>query len=194
MAIGQARGQYSLIAFDIYTRRQVTARGLRGYAGVRYRMESAMFRPTLLLLVLFATSMLGCASMPNRDPLSIDVAGIDSLPGEGLEVRMAVRVRIQNPNATAIEYRGAALDLELNGRRLASGVSNELGMLDPYGEVVVTIPVTISAFNVARQLMGFIENPEPETVTFGIRGKLDGGLFSTYRFRDEGSLNLGGEL
>ena len=78
-----------------------------------------------------------CAALPNRDPLSIDVAGIEPLPGEGLELRLAVRVRIQNPNDTPIEYSGAALDLDLNGRKLASGVSDAIGTVPRYGEAVL---------------------------------------------------------
>lgn len=72
-------------------------------------------------LLLAAVILTGCASLPNRDPLVIDVAGIEPLPSEGLELRLAVRVRIQNPNDAPVEYTGAALSLDLNGRRLASG-------------------------------------------------------------------------
>jgi LEA14-like dessication related protein len=147
-----------------------------------------LIRSVALLLVLLVA---GCASLSSRDPLTIDVAGIDPLPSEGLELRLAVRVRIQNPNDATIDYTGAALDLELNGQRLASGVSGELGTVARYGESVLTIPVTISAFNVARQLMGFIDNRNPERVTIRISGKLDGGFLSTYRFSDEESIELG---
>lgn len=153
--------------------------------------ERPMPRVIVRLLPFLLVLVSACASLPNRDPLNIDVAGIEPLPSEGLELRLAVRVRIQNPNDIEIAYRGAALDLELNGRRLASGVSGDIGSVSRYGETVVTIPVTISAFNVARQLMVFIENPNPERVTFRIRGKLDGGIFATHRFTDEGSIELG---
>ena len=39
-----------------------------------------------------------CATLGNSDPLVIDVAGIEPLPGEGLELRLAVTLRVQNPN------------------------------------------------------------------------------------------------
>lgn len=100
-------------------------------------------------------------------------------------MRLAVTLRIRNPNDGGVEFSGAALDLSLNGRRLASGVSNAAGLVARYGETTVMIPVTISAFNVARQLMGFINDPDPSSVTFGIDGKLDTGLFGARRFSDE---------
>jgi hypothetical protein len=132
----------------------------------------------------------GCASLPEQDPLSIAVAGIEPLPGEGLELRLAIRVRIQNPNDTPIEYTGTALTLELNGRRLASGVSADVGTVPRYGESVLTIPVTISAFDMARQVLGFANATGEHDVRYRVRGKLEGGWFGTRRFSSEGMFEL----
>lgn len=146
------------------------------------------FLPILMLYGLFVSA---CSVLPQYDPLSIDVAGIDPLPSEGLELRLAVRIRIQNPNDSIIEYNGAALDLDLNGRRLASGVVDVLGTVPRYGETVLTVPVTISAFNVARQLVGLMgTGGAPSDISYRVRGKLEGGLFGTRRFSDEGSFAL----
>jgi LEA14-like dessication related protein len=132
----------------------------------------------------------GCASLPNTDPLTVDVAGIEPLPGEGLELRLAVRVRIQNPNDVAVEYSGAALSLDLNGRNLASGVSDATGTVPRYGEAVLTIPVTISALDMARQVLGFADVENQNEIPYRVRGKLEGGWFGTRRFTDEGTFTL----
>jgi LEA14-like dessication related protein len=132
----------------------------------------------------------GCASLPNADPLTVDVAGIEPLPGEGLELRLAVRVRIQNPNDVAVEYSGAALSLDLNGRNLASGVSDAAGTVPRYGEAVLTIPVTISALDMARQVFGFANAANQNEIAYRVRGKLEGGWFGTRRFTDEGTFTL----
>jgi hypothetical protein len=142
-------------------------------------------------LALLASCLAGCAALPNRDPLSIDVAGIEPLPSEGLELRLAVRVRIQNPNDTPVEYSGAALNLDFNGRKLASGVSDAIGTVPRYGEAVLEIPVTISALNMARQVIGFSNTrTERRDVSYTVRGKLEGGVFGTRRFTDEGTFEL----
>ena len=142
-------------------------------------------------LLLLAVCLSGCAALSNRDPLSIDVAGIEPLPGEGLELRLAVRVRIQNPNDTPIEYSGAALNLDFNGRKLASGVTDAMGTVPRYGEAVLEIPVTISALNMARQVIGFSNTRnEPRDVSYSVRGKLEAGVFGTRRFTDEGTFEL----
>ena len=140
--------------------------------------------------ILCSLSMISCVGLPNQDPLTINVAGIEPLPSEGLEMRLDVSIRITNPNDAAVEYSGAALDLYLNGRRLASGVSDITGTLPRYGEVILSVPVTISAFDVARQLIGFMTRENTNEFDYRVRGKLEGGFFGTRRFEDEGTINL----
>jgi hypothetical protein len=134
--------------------------------------------------------MVSCASLPNSDPLTIDVAGINPLPGEGLELRLQIDVRLQNPNDTPVDYSGAALDFFLNSRRVASGVSDVTGSLPRYGEVVLSIPVTLSSINVARLVFGIVRDENPEEFTYRVRGKREGGWFGTRRFEDEGVIEL----
>jgi hypothetical protein len=150
-------------------------------------------RTTTSILLLCSCVFAGCSTLPNRDPLSIDVAGIEPLPGEGLELRLAVRVRIQNPNDTAIDYSGAALNLQLNGHKLASGVSDAIGTVPRYGEAVLEIPVTISALSMARQVLGFVNKQDQRSVSYTVKGKLEGGVFGTRRFTDEGTFELPAE-
>jgi len=51
----------------------------------------------------------GCALLQPRDPLHVTVAGIEPLQGEGLELRMSVKLRVQNPNDAPLDYRGVAV-------------------------------------------------------------------------------------
>ena len=134
--------------------------------------------------------LVGCAALPNSDPLNVSVAGIEPLPTEGMELRLAVKVRVQNPNDSNIEYSGAALTLDLNGQKLASGVSNEVGTVERYGESVLTIPVTASMFTMVRQGLSFMTDATPDEISYAVKGKLEGGLFGTKRFRDEGTFTL----
>ncbi len=149
------------------------------------RVPSYLALLSVLLLVLS-----GCAAFSQRDPLNVQVAGIQPLPGEGLELRMNVKLRIQNPNDMALDYNGVALDLEVNGRRLASGVSDARGSVPRFGETVLSVPVTVSAFSAARQALGLAEHIGLDEVPYVLRGKLAGGLFGTQRFVEKGTLEL----
>ncbi|WP_404438519.1 LEA type 2 family protein [Stutzerimonas chloritidismutans] len=148
----------------------------------------------LLSVCLLALLVAGCAAFSQRDPLNVQVAGIQPLPGEGLELRMTVKLRVQNPNDVALEYNGVALDLEVNGRRLASGVSDARGSVPRFGETVLSVPMTISAFSAARQALGLAEHIGMDEVPYVLRGKLAGGLFGTQRFVEKGTLDLEGTL
>src|SRR5690606_5369081 len=128
-----------------------------------------------LLWPIVLVAMASCAGIPNRDPLNVSVAAIEPLPGEGMELNLAIRIRVQNPNDVPVSYSGAALWLDLNGRRLASGVTDSVGTVPRYGETVMTIPVTISAFDMARQVFGFVNDENPEEVRYRVRGKLEAG-------------------
>ncbi len=149
------------------------------------RIPSYLALLSVLLLVLS-----GCAAFSQRDPLNVQVAGIQPLPGEGLELRMNVKLRIQNPNDMALDYNGVALDLEVNGRRLASGVSDARGSVPRFGETVLSVPVTVSAFSAARQALVLAEHIGLDEVPYVLRGKLAGGLFGTQRFVEKGTLEL----
>ncbi len=143
---------------------------------------------SLVLLALIGLN--ACATWPNRDPLMIDVAGIESLPGEGMELRLLVKVRVQNPNDAAVEYSGVALTLDLNDIKLASGVSDDVGTVPRYGESVFEVPVTISAFDMARHVLALTNASERNDVSYRVEGKLQGGIFGTRRFIDEGIFQL----
>lgn len=144
----------------------------------------------LLCTMAAVLALTACALFPNRDPLNINVVGIDPLPGQGLEVRMAVRLRLQNPNETTIEYSGVALELDVNDRLLASGVSDQQGSIGRFSEVVLVVPVSVSAFAALRQAVGLTETGRLDNLPYTLRGKLAGGVFGTMRFEDSGTLSL----
>lgn len=143
-----------------------------------------------LLASLLMVTLSACALFPNRDPLNINVVGIEPLPGQGLEVRMAVKLRLQNPNETAIDYTGVALDLDVNGKLLASGVSDQQGTIGRFSEGVLVVPVSVSAFAALRQAVGLTQTQSLDNLPYTLRGKLAGGLFGTMRFSDSGVLSL----
>ncbi|MBL8351978.1 MAG: LEA type 2 family protein [Burkholderiaceae bacterium] len=132
----------------------------------------------------------GCETLGTRDPLHVSVAGVESLPGEGLELRFIVKLRIQNPNDAAVEYDGLALNLEVNGRDLASGVSDQKGVVPRFGESVLEVPMTVSAFAALRQALGLAQGAQISELPYALTGKLAGGMFGTVRFSHRGVLTL----
>ena len=149
-----------------------------------------MRRVHAVILSLLLLSLNACALFPNRDPVNINVVGLEPLPSQELEVRFAIKLRVQNPNETAIDYNGIALDLEVNGHSLASGVSDQSGSIPRFSEAIVTVPVSVSAFSVLRQTLGLSQTQSLDNLPYVLRGKLAGGLFGTMRFVERGTLDL----
>jgi LEA14-like dessication related protein len=150
-----------------------------------------MNRRLLLPWILLAGLVAGCATLPERDPPQITVAGVEPLQGEGLELRLLVKLRVQNPNDAPIDYNGASVQLQVFGKSFASGVSDAAGTVPRFGESVVSIPVTISMFAIARQAMSAMGTGKvPDRVPYELSGKLSGSLFSSVRFSSKGELEL----
>ncbi len=151
-------------------------------------------RSLALLLAAFLVSLVltGCASLVHREPVRINVVGLEPIPGEGMEMRFKVKLRVQNPNESAIDFDGLALDLDLNGRPFASGVSDRAGSVPRFGEALIEIPVSVSAIAVVRQALGVIEGVDggKAEVPYALRGRLAGGLLGGMRFSDSGTLKL----
>lgn len=145
---------------------------------------------TFALAAVMAFVLAACAAFPGRDPLRVELVGIEPIEGQGLELRLAVKLRVQNPNDGAVEFDGTALELEVNGKTLASGVSDQRGSVPRFGETVLVVPVSISAMNAVRQALVFTDGTTREAVPYMLRGKLAGGAFGAVRFTKEGSIAL----
>jgi len=134
----------------------------------------------------------GCASMQAKDPLQVTVAGVESIPGEGLELRMLVKLRVQNPNDDPLEFNGVAVEMNVQGRTFATGVSDAHGSVPRFGESVIEVPVTASAFRMARSAIGMMRGNGAgmQKISYELKGKLNGPGFSTVRFQNVGDFDL----
>lgn len=143
-----------------------------------------------LLMAAAILALGGCASLQRSDPLQVTVAGIEPLQGEGLELRMLVKLRIQNPNDAPLDYDGAYVKLDVLGKTFASGVSAETGRVPRFGESIVRVPVTVSMLRMVRQAIGMMDGKPVEKVTYEMSGKLNGPGFSIARFKSQGEIDL----
>jgi LEA14-like dessication related protein len=141
------------------------------------------------LKILMAFALSACSGL-QRDPLQVTVADIESLPGEGLEMRMLVKLRVQNPNDAPIEYNGVYLKLDVLDKPFATGVSDESGSVPRFGESIVSVPLTVSTLHVVLGAVGMLGGGPIEKVRYRMEGKLSGSAFSSTRFQADGELAL----
>jgi LEA14-like dessication related protein len=143
-----------------------------------------------VLLVAALVVLGGCASLPQKEPLQVTVAAIEPLQGEGLELRMLVRLRVQNPNDVPFEFDGVSVTLDVQGKTFATGVAGERGVVPRFGETVVAVPVTVSVLRMVRQVMGVLDGKPVDSIRYEMSGKLSGTGFSAARFRAQGEFEL----
>jgi LEA14-like dessication related protein len=146
----------------------------------------------IALLTLMALFLGGCALFQQSDPPQVTMAGIEPLPGEALELRMLLRLRVQNPNAAPIEYSGIYVTLDVQNKTFATGVSDERGTVAAFGESVISVPVTVSVLRMAHQFMGMLDGKPVDKIRYDMRGKLGRDSFRSLRFESQGEFMLPG--
>jgi LEA14-like dessication related protein len=159
-----------------------------------------MFRRSMfrgLLALPLALALAGCATLPQRDPPQITVAGVEPLPGQGMELRLLVKLRVQNPNDAPIDYDGVYVRLDVQDKAFATGVSDARGSVPRFGEALVEVPVTVSAFRMARQVVGAMGAMDAggqglDKIRYDLSGKFSGTGFSSVRFGSKGEFTLPG--
>jgi LEA14-like dessication related protein len=132
----------------------------------------------------------GCAGLQSREPIQVIMVAVEPLQGEGLELRMMVKLRIQNPNDFPLDFTGVSVQLDVQGKSFATGVSNVAGSVPRYGETIVNVPVSISVFRIARQAIGVMTNEYGGKLAYDMSGKLAGPAFNSVRFNSKGEFTL----
>ena len=146
--------------------------------------------PTRRALILALPALLaGCATLSMRDPVSVHVAGLEPMPGEGMEARFLLKLRVLNPNGEPVPYDGIYVSLDLGGTSIATGVSDREGILPRYGETLFEIPVSVSVIGMLRQALA-LAGGDGRRIPYALRGKLAGTGFGGLRFDTRGELEL----
>jgi len=146
-------------------------------------------RRSVLQWATVVATTAGCAAL-GRDPVQVQVVDVEPLDGEGMELRFLCKLRVQNPNDAPIDFNGIYVDLQVRGSSLATGVSDAAGTVPRFGEVVVGIPVTVSALNIVRQAIGLYTSSDRGRIDYVLKGKIGGPLFGSVRFESRGELTL----
>jgi LEA14-like dessication related protein len=140
--------------------------------------------------LLAVSALCSCATLSDQDPLQVTVAGIEPLEGEGLELRMMVKLRVLNPNDAPIDYNGAYVKLDVQDKTFATGASDTSGSVPRFGESVIDVPVTVSMLRMVRQLMGVVDGKPVDQIRYSMTGKLNRSTLGSLGFRSEGEIAL----
>jgi LEA14-like dessication related protein len=149
------------------------------------------FRTIVLSTLLVATTVTlgGCASFEAKDPVQVFMVGMEPLPSEGMELRFAAKLRVQNPNDELLEFDGVSIQVHLQGKKFATGVGPVTGSVPRFGETVIDVPVSVSLFRIANQVLSVANKDFNGKVTYEISGKLSRSGSSSVRFKSSGEID-----
>lgn len=151
---------------------------------------SRFARHCALLAAWSCLAMLGGCAGLRTDPVHINIVDLQPVAGQGMEMRFLVKLRVQNPNEEAISFDGVVVKLDVGDKPFATGVSSESGSIARFGEAVIGVPVSVSAFALVRQAFGIFDGEPGKNLPYTLSGRLAGGSFGGIRFHSKGTLDL----
>ncbi len=143
------------------------------------------------LLLLCTTLLVGCAGLTTKiDPPSVSLDSFTSLPSNGGGPRFEIKLRVQNPNEQSLDIAGISYSIELLGKEVVSGVTNEVPNIEGYSEEVVTLQANLKLFQLLRLLAELGQTPTDE-MTYRFAAKIDfRGMVPTQRVEQTGQITL----
>lgn len=136
----------------------------------------------------------GCAGLGKTlEPPRINLSNVQFQESKALETVLQIELRVFNTNEIPILVKGLDCDLELNGRRFATGVSQVDREIPAFGTATVPVTLYSSVVDVFRGIVGLHKQ---EKLKFGVSGRVhvEGGplMPRTIPFKAEEELALEG--
>ena len=146
-----------------------------------------------LLLLCLSVTLTACATLTgDLDPPQITIENVESLPDSGSTPRFLITLRIANPNKQALDIVGVSYSMELLGKELMEGVSNEIPRIEPYGEGEVKVVASLKLFQLLRLFASLGQEPT-ESIEYKVSAKIDfAGLIPTQRVEETGGIDFSG--
>lgn len=150
-----------------------------------------MKRRTLLAALLLPL-LGGCVGIALQDQLDASIAGFEPLEIGFFESRYAVKVRLLNPNDTAIPFQGVVIDMTLDNKPFARGVSDQTGVVPRFGEAVIAVNL-VGSRNLLQQFID-LATRDPKPLQYRLRGRLNTEGPGGVSFQSYGDLALPGSF
>lgn len=147
-----------------------------------YPLRSMLLAVSVLLVV-------GCAGVSALKEPSVALTGIQMLDGTVFEQRLAIKLRIGNPNNVDLALDGLTFTLEVNGEQLAEGYSRDAVVVPRLGHATVRVVATITLLDMVRQALAL---GEARQLTYRMSGEvyLSGGFGRSVAYEKKGALRL----
>lgn len=133
-----------------------------------------------------------CSHFPiGLDEPQVKVTGLELLPSQGMNQRIAVHLGISNPNSRDLSLRGISYNIGIENIEVLSGATSRVPTLKAYEETPVTVEVSANLLSIARLVEHFTRRDVSDRVSYNFDAKLD---FSQWlpamRVQEQGEIKL----
>ncbi|MCP4553021.1 MAG: LEA type 2 family protein [Bacteroidetes bacterium] len=146
----------------------------------------------IILIFIFGFFLAGCAALQtDYETPTVSITSFNAIPGEGVVPQFEIGLHIINPNRSALDLKGIAYTINLDGHNLLTGVSNKLPKIEAYGEGDVLLKASVDFFNSIGFFADLAKNQKRETFAYSLDAKLDvGTLHPIIRVSKKGKISL----
>ncbi|MDD9305030.1 MAG: LEA type 2 family protein [Desulfobacter sp.] len=152
------------------------------------------FRNLVLTLCLFLTLFAaGCAGLGSGyESPTVNISSFKALPGQGAAPNFEIGLHITNPNRSALELKGVAYTVSVEGHKLLTGISNDLPTIEAYGQGEILLNGTVSLFNSIAFFADLAtQKTNQKDLSYSLDAKLDTGAFHPIiRVNKKGTLSF----
>ncbi len=148
------------------------------------------FKKFVFVLIVLCV---GCAPLlPHFEEPTVNVSSFRVLPGHSIVPTFEIGLHVTNPNRIALKLQGLSYHVELEGYRILSGVSNQLPVIEAYGEGEVLLQVSPDLFSTLSLFTDLMNQPR-DRFAFTLEALLDvGGVLPKIGVHKDGELSLTG--
>ncbi len=156
-----------------------------------------MYKMTVLVFTLATLFILnGCAPMTNpqfESPV-VSLYSFKMLSQDRVTPTFEVGLRIINPNREPLNFEGIFYTIEIEGYKILAGVSNDLPVVDPYGEATLTLEASVDLIRGIKLISSLMQEPR-DTFVYSFNAKLDPGGFSPkILIQEKGEFSLNADI
>jgi LEA14-like dessication related protein len=146
----------------------------------------------LSLLVFLSLVLMACATLSNYERPRVYLTNLQLQEASMLAQTFLLRLRIDNPNDTALPINGIDVELILNGYSLAQGLSNQSLSVPRFGSADIEVRATTTLLSLVQQILS-LQNQQQ--LSYEIAGRLHlartlGFRGYNFPFQEKGVLDL----
>ncbi|MGB4247644.1 MAG: LEA type 2 family protein [Pseudohongiellaceae bacterium] len=144
-------------------------------------------------IALLMTSLLSCSGLQSGfEQPTVSLTSFRMVPSGTAVPRFEIGLQISNPNRTELRLQGISYQIDLEGYRVLSGVSNELPIIAAYGTGDVLLQASPDLLS-SVALFSDLLNQRRDSLRFNLEANIDAGSrWRRIRVERSGDVSLSG--